>query len=129
RFRYSSIFLVGIGGAMRNGSRWSVGVRLLLALSAAVIIPACDDLVVGPPGAPGTGFTVVGPWADPINLSQQVMNTGDDAFGHKAVFTPDGRMHVVYFANDSLGTGNDELWYTSAAAPYTAWDAPVRLTD
>jgi len=38
-------------------------------------------------------------------------------------------MHVVYFANDSLGTGNDELWYTSAAAPYTAWDAPVRLTD
>lgn len=112
---------------MRNGSRWSVGSRLLLALSAAMIIPACDDLVVGPPGAPGTGFTVVASWADPVNLSNRVVNDGESAYGQQAVFTPDGRLHVVYLAYDSDSDG-DQVWYTSAAPPFTTWDAPVRIS-
>ncbi len=119
----------------RNGWR-GLGGRLVLALVAAVVVPACGKtkMVVGTPGPQGpdgpSGANPPAQWADPVNISQQVVaSNGYDAYGQQAVFTPDGRLHVVYFAYDYSDTDEDQLFYTSAAAPYTAWDAPVRLTD
>lgn len=112
----------------------SAFIRGLVVVAAAVVIPACGGSTSTPgpegaPGVPGVGVNPVLAWTDPVNLSNQASNTGSDAWGQQAVFTADGRLHVVFFATDDLGTGNDELWYTSAAAPYAAWDVPVLLTN
>ena len=111
-------------------------VRAMLLLAAAALVPACGDSVeIGTPGATGgtgpTGPSGANPpavWSDPINISKQLGSVSSyDAYGQQAVFTADGRLHVVYFAYDYL-TDQDQLCYTSAADPYTVWDAPVRVT-
>jgi hypothetical protein len=111
-----------------------MGVRLVVALAAAAIVPACnkEETVVGTPGEQGppgpSGANPPAQWADPVNLSQQAATWGYDAYGQQAAFTPDGRMHVVYFAYD-YDSDEDQLFYTSAPAPYTDWDAPVIVTS
>lgn len=115
-------------------SRWAgLGTRLVLALAAAAIVPACGKTKteVGTPGEQGpagpSGANPPAQWTDPVNLSQQAAVMGSDAYGQQAVFTPDGRMHVVYFAYD-YESDEDQLFYTSSAAPYSNWDVPVQLT-
>ncbi len=110
-------------------------VRGALLLAALAIVPACGDSTAffvgptgptGPTGPPGPGSEPA-TWSDPINISQNVVASDENSYGQQAVFTPDGRLHVVYFTYDT-GTGRDQLFYTSAADPYTAWDIPVLVT-
>ena len=117
--------------------RWfRLGVRLAVVLAAAALVPACgkEKTILGTAGPEGpagpSGANPPAPWSEPVNISRQVeIVHDDDAYGQQAVFTPDGRLHVVYFAYDTDGTSEYELFYTSAAPPYSSWDAPVRITE
>ena len=113
----------------------SLGIRIVVVLAVLAVIPACDKsdtnyVTGGPAGPPGpSGENPPAQWSDPANISRQIEMNKDDAEGQQAVFTPDGRLHVVYFADDDADTGVWQLFYTSAAAPYAEWDDPVRVTS
>ncbi len=119
--------------AVRFGWMWP-GTKVLLALAAAFVIPACgtgDDGLAGTDGTNGTdGLTANPPaaWSAPANLSNQVIPYNSYAYGQQAVFSSDGRMHVVYYGynpdNDS-----DQLFYTNAAPPYETWSSPVLVSQ
>jgi hypothetical protein len=106
--------------------------RLLGVLALAFVLPACGKKgSAGPAGLVGpvgpNGSNPPAPWSAPANLSQQVVALDSTAYGAQAAFSSDGRMHVVYFGYDP-DTDRDQLFYTSSAAPYSTWDAPVVVT-
>lgn len=136
-FRFHGGFLFQEGEAVKISSRdrWvRLCGRLVLALAAVSLVPACDKEktilgTAGPQGPAGpSGANPPAPWSEPVNISNQVVDVGGDAYGQQAVFTPDGRLHVVYFAYD-WNTNQDQLFYTSAQDPYVQWDTPVPITQ
>jgi hypothetical protein len=125
------------GASGLDGATGATGASGLDGATGAAGAPGLDGAagasgVPGTPGAPGApGFDASNPpaaWADPTNISFQVSSGGNSAYGQQSVFTPNGRMHVVYYAYDPT-SGYFQLYYTSAAAPYSAWGTPVLVTN